>query len=68
MCLGTHPSFSAMFSKGDNFCDTVCLHGERRLPKMGSTLKRKEFTPMGANSFLYEMTSIYAEGNNQKDR
>ena len=29
---------------------------------------RKEFAPMGANSFLYEMTLIYMGGNNENGR
>ena len=34
---------------------------------MRSTLKKQEFAPMGANSFLYEMTPISVGGNNENE-
>ena len=41
--MGTPPSFSARFSKGDNFSWLpVCLPGGQSLPQMGSTLKGKD--------------------------
>ena len=42
--------------------------GKQSLPKMGSSHKRNEFAPVGANSFLYEMTHLCMGGNNEKDR
>ena len=41
-CMGA-PSFSAMFSKGDNFHDFLYAYGpgEQNLPKMEFTLKGK---------------------------
>ena len=39
--IGSPTSFSAMFSKGDNFCDTVGLPGGRSILKMRSTVKEK---------------------------
>ena len=42
ICVGTPPSFSSMFSKGDNFHDFLFVDLEDyRYPKMGSTLKEK---------------------------
>ena len=35
---------------------------------MQSTLKRKVFAPLGANSFLYELTPIAKGGKNENDR
>ena len=45
--MGTPPSFSAMFSKGDNFCDFLCL-----LTWMGASSFLHELTPiyMGGNN------------------
>ena len=60
-------SFSAMFSKGDIFCYFLCLPGEQSFPKWG-LFSRKEFAPMGANSFPYEVIPIYMGGNNENDR
>ena len=40
-CMGTHPSFPAMFSKGDKFSWlSVCLPGGQSLQKMESTLNK----------------------------
>ena len=38
-CQGAPPSFSAMFSEGDNFHDFLFVYLEDSLPKMLSTLK-----------------------------
>ena len=39
--MGTPSSFSAMFSKGDNFHDFLFAYMENENFKMGSILKRK---------------------------
>ena len=52
MCMGTSPSFSTLFPKGDNLSDFLfALLAGDSFPKKGSTLK-EEFAPRGANSFL----------------
>ena len=51
-CMGTPPSYSAMLSKGDNFCEFLFAYLEDEVfPKWGLLL-RKEFALMRANSFL----------------
>ena len=45
-------------------CLLTYLEGEV-FSKMSSTLKGKNFAPMGTNSSLYEMSSIYMAGNNE---
>ena len=67
-CICIQPSFYAMFSKGDNFCDFLFAFLEVEVfPKWGLLL-RKEFAPIGANNFLYKMTPIYMGYNNENDR
>ena len=57
-----------MFSKVDNFRDFLFAYLEDEvLPNLIYSY-RKEFAPMGANSFLGEMTPIYMRGNNENDR
>ena len=50
--MGTTPSFSAIFSKGGNFRDLLCLTGGRSLSKMGST-------PKGKNLLRWEQIISY---------
>ena len=57
---------SAMFYKGDNFCDLLCafLHTEpllkrglfqkERICSLGSKFSSFRVDPQGANSFLFE--------------
>ena len=58
-CKDTPPSFSTMFSKGDNFCNFLSAFLEDEVfPKWGLLLKER----IGANSFPYKMTPIYMRG------
>ena len=67
-CIGIPPSFSSMFSKGDNFLDFLLAYLEDEVfPKWGLFLKER-ICSMGANSFSYEMTPIIMSGNNENDR
>ena len=43
--VSIHLTVSAIFTKGNNFCDPVCFPGQCSPFKIGSTLKRKEFAP-----------------------
>ena len=53
---GTPSSFSAMFSKGGNFCDFLFSYFEDEVfRKRGSTLKGKNFP-------------LYMRGNNENNR
>ena len=61
-------SFPAMFSKGDSFSNFRFAYLEDSFHKMESTLLRKKFAQMGANFFLYVVTSIFMGGNNENDR
>ena len=64
--MGTPPSFSTMFTKGYNFHDFLFAYLEGKVsPKMRSTSKGK--IPMGAFSFLYEMTPIHMKDKNEND-
>ena len=55
--MGTPQSFPAMFSKGDNFRDFPFAY-----------LEGAVFPKWNLLSFLYEMTPIYMEGNNENDK
>ena len=61
--MGTPPSFSAMFSKGDNLCDFL---ENEVFPKWGLLLKKRLYSN-GPHSFLHEMTPILG-GNNENNR
>ena len=61
--MGTPPSFSAMFSKGDNFCDSLFAYLEDEVfPKLGLLLKERifsygsKFCPLLDDSNLWEAT------------
>ena len=60
--------FSANFRKGDNFYDFLFAYLEDEVFPDGVYSEREEFAPMGANSFLYELTPIYMGGNNENDK
>ena len=66
--MGTHPSFSTMFSKGEIFV-TVCLptFKMKSSQKWGQVLW-EEFASVGANSCPYKMTPFYMGGNYDNDR
>ena len=64
----TSPPISTMCLKEDNFRDFLFAYLEDEAFPNGVKSKRKEFAPMGANSFRYEMTPIYMGGNNERDR
>ena len=50
-CMGTRPSFPAMFSKRDSFDDfPFGLPGGQSLLKMGSVLKGKSLLQMGGKN------------------
>ena len=58
--MGSLLSFSAMFSKGNNFRDFLFAYPENEVfPRWESD---------GANFVLYEMITIYMGGNNENDR
>ena len=62
-CMGTPPSSSSMFSKGDNFHDFLIAHVEDEVfPKWG--LKSKNFLRW-EQILSFEMTLIYMAGNNE---
>ena len=67
--MGTPPSFSAMFSKGDNFRDFLFAYLEDEiLSKLVLLLKERICSDGKENYFLYKMTPIYMGGNNANDR
>ena len=67
LSLDTPPSFSAIFSKGDNCHDFLFAYLEDEVfLKMGSTLKGTNLHK--ANSFLHEMTPPYKEATMKNDR
>ena len=69
--MGSPPSFSTMFSKGNNFLrqSVMCsLTWRTKSSQNGVFSLRKEFALVGANSFPYEMTPIHMGGNNENDR
>ena len=41
MCMGTHPYFSVVFTKGDNFSNFLFFAGWRSPSKKGSTVEGK---------------------------
>ena len=68
--MGTPPSLSTMFSKGDNFCDFLFAYlvrhlGRLHLPEMGSSLKGKnllqwsKFFPLRDDPNLYGKTELF---------
>ena len=57
-----------MFSKGDNFRNFLFAHLEDVVFPNRFYSYRKEFTPIEANSVLYEMTSVGMGGSNENDR
>ena len=64
-CVGTPPSFSTIFAKGNNFCDFLfAFPGQCSLFIIGSTLKGKNLL-IGANSFLKELTPNEIEDKNE---
>ena len=52
--------FHHFFTKQDNFCDFLFASLAKKNSKKWPNL-RKEFAPVGANSFLYELTLIARE-------
>ena len=46
--------FSAIFDKGDNFCDFLFAFLYNNLSGKGSSLKGKNLLLPGANSFFFE--------------
>ena len=55
--LDTFGRFSAIFYKGDNFCDLrFAFHNNYSCRKKGSSLKGKNSIPLGINSFLLKYT------------
>ena len=66
--MGTPASFSAMFSKGDNFMTSCLLPWRMKSSQTWVYSFMNEFALVGANSFLYEMTPIYIGGSNENDR
>ena len=58
--MGTPPSFSAMFLRGDNFFLQFLLTWSSSLPKAETTLKGK--------NLLYDTTPTDTVGNNENDR
>ena len=58
--MGASPSFSAMFSKEDSIRDFLFAYLEDEVFQKGVFSYRKDFAPMEANSFLYEMAPINA--------
>ena len=64
--MGTHPSFSTMFSNGEILM-TVCLPTLKIKSKWGQVLW-EEFASVGANSCPYKMTPFYMGGNYDNDR
>ena len=65
--LGTPLSFFTKFSKGEN-CDFLLVAYRLKSSQNGVISYRNEFAPVGANSFLYEMTPIYMGGNYKNDK
>ena len=65
--MATLPSFSAMCSKGDNFCYFLFVYLEDKVFPKWDLLLRGIFL-MGANSFLHKMIKIDMVGNNENDR
>ena len=60
-------SFSAIFKGGEKFCDfKFAFLGRKIQSQTGSTLKMKDCSPMGANSFLLELTAI-AKGGKKRN-
>ena len=58
--MGIPTSISALFSKGDNYCDFLFAYLEDEvLSKWGLLLK--EFALMAAKSFLHKMTQFIWE-------
>ena len=57
-CKGTPPSFSVIhvYSKGDNFHAFLFAYLEDEVFPTGVISGRKEFAPIGPNSFLFEMS------------
>ena len=61
-CMGTHPFFPAMFSKGDSFRDFLFAYQEDEdFSKWGLLCSD------GANMFLQKLTPIYMRGKNEND-
>ena len=56
-----------MYSKGDNFCDLLFAYLKDEVFQNEVSSKRNELAPLGANSFLYEITLIIMEGNYEND-
>ena len=66
--MGTPPCFSAIFTKGNNFCDFLfAALDEIALPNSGILLMER-ICSLGANSFLYELTPIEKIGRNKSGR
>ena len=51
-CIGTPPFFSAMFSKGDNFCELLAYLEDKVVPKWG-LLVRERICSSGSRFFPY---------------
>ena len=66
--MSTHPSFSSMLSKGDNFHDFLFAYLEYEVFPKGIYSYRKEFVPVGANSFLEELTLNERGGKNENKK
>ena len=61
-----HP-FLLYFQRETNFVTSCLLTWKTKSSKNG-VCSYKEFAPMGVNSFLFEMISIYLGSNNENDR
>ena len=66
-CMGTHPSFSTMFSKGSIFVFSSLLTWRMKSFRNGVHTKTNK-SSNGSSSFFYTMTEFYMGGNKVNDR
>ena len=66
--MSTPPYFSTMFQRETIFTTSCLITCRTKSSKNRVYSLRKEFAPMGANSFLFEMTRIFMGGNNKNDK
>ena len=61
-CMSTLPLFSIIFTKGNSSRDFMFAFLDDRPSQNGIYPYRKEFSPIGAKSYLYVMNLIYMGG------
>ena len=65
--MGTPPFFSAMFSKGDNFCEFLAYLEDKVFPKWGLLVKER-ICSSGSRFFPYiGVFPVYMGGNSEND-